>query len=120
MNQGSHVMGTVDLYNAGPSTLDGPEIRLGMRAADALCLALVNLQKDQPPDGDRPGATWWIEAEANHEDVHRAAGMLMVRLGVDAEEAMARLRARAFLLDRTVTEVAKDVTSRRDDFRAGE
>lgn len=120
MSQGGHILGTVDLYNTTPSTLEEPEIRLGMRAADAVVLALTGLHQEQPSDDEQPRVAWWMEAEANHEEVHRAVGMLMVRLGVDAEEAMARLRARAFLLDKTVTDLAKDVTGRRDDFRAGE
>ncbi|QPP09212.1 ANTAR domain-containing protein [Streptomyces bathyalis] len=120
MSHGSHVLGTVDLYNTTPSTLEEPDIRLGMRAADAVGLALAGLHEAQPSEDEQPRVAWWIEAEANHEEVHRAIGMLMVRFGVDAEEAMARLRARAFLLDKTVTELAKDVTGRRDDFRAGD
>ncbi|SCK37570.1 GAF and ANTAR domain-containing protein [Streptomyces sp. WMMB 322] len=120
MSQGSRVLGTVDLYNSGPSTLEEPDFRLGMRAADVLCLRLVSLHRDQPREDEQAQVAWWLDAEANHEEVHRAVGMLMVRLGVDAEEAMTRLRARAFSLGRTVTEVAADVAGGRDDFRAGE
>lgn len=120
MGQGADLLGTVDLYNPAPSTLGEREIRLGVRAADAIALALVNLHQEQPSGEDEPRVAWWAEAEANHEEVHRATGMLMVRLGANAEEATARLRARAFLLNKTITEVAKDVTSRKDDFRAGD
>jgi hypothetical protein len=47
------------------------------------------------------------------EEVHQAAGMVSVQLGVSVAEAMVRLRAHAYAEDRSLTEVAGDVVARR-------
>ena len=39
--------------------------------------------------------------------------MVLVQLGVSAEEALARLRARAFVEQRLLMDVARDVVARR-------
>ncbi len=44
-------------------------------------------------------------------EVHQAQGMLMVDLGVNAEEAMARLRAHASANGRTLGDVARDIVA---------
>ncbi len=43
--------------------------------------------------------------------------MIMVQLDVSAEEALLRLRARAFAQGRTTSEVARDVVNRTMDMR---
>jgi GAF domain-containing protein len=45
--------------------------------------------------------------------IHQAAGMLSVQLGVGVEEALVRLRAHAFAEGRPVIDVARDVVNRR-------
>jgi AmiR/NasT family two-component response regulator len=45
--------------------------------------------------------------------LYQAQGMVMVQLGVDLEEAMARLRAYAYARGRPLGEVADDVVARR-------
>ena len=52
-------------------------------------------------------------AATDHDKVYQAIGMIMAQLGVDADEATARLRARAFTQGRTVLEVARDVVAHR-------
>ncbi len=119
LSQGGSVLGTMDLYDPVPRRLADRYIPVALRAAEAVTLALGTLHHEQST-GSEAGVAWFLQAEANHEEVYRAAGMLMVRLGVGADEAMARLRARAFSLDRTVTEVAKDIVNRTDDFGASD
>ncbi|NLU73840.1 GAF and ANTAR domain-containing protein [Streptomyces sp. HNM0575] len=115
LDMAGSVMGTLDLYGASPRALPGDAMRLALRAGDAVALAL-SVSHLRQPDAADPGPAWVTEPEAGHEEVFKATGMLMVRLGVDADTAMARLRGRAFALDRTVTEVARDVIDRTDDF----
>ncbi|MFV0134745.1 GAF and ANTAR domain-containing protein [Streptomyces sp. HMX87] len=50
----------------------------------------------------------------DHDEVHQAVGMIMAQLGVDADEALARLRARAFVRGRTAHDVARDVVAHRE------
>lgn len=119
LGHGGSVLGTMDLYNPAPGALAEDDISVALRAAEAITLALATLHHQQPAETDA-GVAWFMQAEANHEEVYRATGMLMVRLGVGADEAMARLRARAFSLDKTVTEVAKEIINRTDDFGASD
>ncbi len=119
LSQGGSVLGTMDLYDSAPRRLDERYIAVALRAAEAVTLALGSLHHEQSAE-EEVGVAWFMQAEANHEEVYRAAGMLMVRLGVGADEAMARLRARAFSLNRTVTEVAKDIVNRTDEFGASD
>jgi len=120
LGQGGGVLGTMDLYGTTAGALGERGMVLALRAADAVTMALATLQDQQCEEPMGSGVAWWVQAEANHEEVYKATGMLMVRLGVNADEALARLRARAFSLDRTVTEVARDITTRRDGFGASD
>ncbi|MGH3885527.1 MAG: GAF and ANTAR domain-containing protein [Pseudonocardiaceae bacterium] len=45
--------------------------------------------------------------------IHQATGMISVQLGVGIEEALCRLRARAFAEGRSLSELAADVVARR-------
>jgi AmiR/NasT family two-component response regulator len=61
--------------------------------------------------------TWLAGAESDREEVHQATGMIMVRLGVSAEEALLRVRARAFAEGRTSVEIAQAIIDRTLDLR---
>lgn len=50
---------------------------------------------------------------AQADEVHQAAGMVMVQLGVGIEVANERLRAYATAVDRPLLEVARDVVAKR-------
>jgi hypothetical protein len=56
----------------------------------------------QPPQG-------LDEVLASRFEVHQAQGMLTVQLGVDLEEALARLRAHAFVHGLSLAVVARDI-----------
>ena len=49
------------------------------------------------------------EAAGSRFELYQAQGMVMVQLGVDLAEAMARLRAYAYAQDRRLADVADDV-----------
>ncbi|MEU9474490.1 GAF and ANTAR domain-containing protein [Streptomyces sp. NPDC048191] len=108
-------LGTLDLYRERPGSLDAAQIRTAMLVADALTLAVIALDHASPdPEGV---VTWLAGAEADREEVHQATGMIMVQLGVSAEEALLRLRARAFAQASTSVEVARAVIDRSLDLR---
>ncbi|GHD39393.1 ANTAR domain-containing protein [Streptomyces galbus] len=69
--------------------------------------------------GRRDGDTWLHGMIAHHDEVHQAVGMVMAQLGVAADEALARLRARAFAQGRTLMDAAHDLVGRRQGFDAG-
>ena len=48
--------------------------------------------------------------------VYQAQGMVMIQLGITAQEALLRLRAHAFAQDQRLSAVAEDVVARRLTF----
>lgn len=120
LGEADGVLGTLDLYDREPRMLDDAELGTALHAARAITWALATHHQhhsERSHDTD-PGVGWLEKAENSYAEVYKAVGMLMVRLDVTAGEAMARLRARAFAQDRSVTEVARDVVDRADDFDA--
>ncbi|MCX4703664.1 GAF and ANTAR domain-containing protein [Streptomyces sp. NBC_01373] len=113
-------IGTLDLYRASPGALSDRDLRSALLARDAVTFAVLTLDSgtgDYAP-ADGAGVASWVEAaEADHTEVHQAVGMVMVQLAVDPQQALDRLRARAFAQGRTVTEVAEDVLARALCFR---
>ncbi|MFF0549699.1 ANTAR domain-containing protein [Streptomyces sp. NPDC004311] len=105
-------VGTLDLYRDRPGPLSEKDLSFAFPAADAITTALLALNAREP-DGD---AGWLDAAESDHEEVHQATGMIMVFLGLDAPQALARLRAHAFTRGLSVTEAARDVIAGRVTF----
>ncbi len=108
-------LGVLDLYRTTPGPLRVPELRDVVTAADATTLLLLGAHlrghTDRHPDGDGHGdgdGPWDGPAE-----VHQATGMVLVQLGISAQDAFARLRAYAFANGRPLGEVARDVVARR-------
>ena len=101
-------LGVLDLYRLQPGALDDAQLRDAIAAADAAALMMLGLRTDP----DQGGADWLDHAVANRAEVHQAAGMVSVQLDVTAAEALARMRAHAFLHDRLLIDVARDVVTR--------
>ena len=71
----------------------------------------------RPADGGAPGPQWLRDHPSGYRaEVHQATGMLTVQLGIGAEDALVRLRAYAYVNERTLTDVARDVVARRLHF----
>ncbi|MEV3907855.1 GAF and ANTAR domain-containing protein [Streptomyces canus] len=101
-------VGTLDLYRDVPGELTRREVRIAELVASVMTVALTALPRGQEngPEGD----DLWLSGLAKaHDEVYQAVGMIMVQLGVDSDEALARLRADAFADSRTALEVAHDV-----------
>ncbi|AEY90136.1 ANTAR domain protein [Streptomyces hygroscopicus subsp. jinggangensis 5008] len=118
-------VGTLDLYSEQAGGLAEPDLRVALWVRDAVTLALMNLQAARygtpggGTDADTEGevASWVAASEAGHTEVYQAVGMVMVQLDVDPEQALDRLRARAYADGRTVSQVAREVLTRRLSFR---
>ena len=87
--------------------------------ADALIYArlghdlLVSMQTDRPADElDQ----LIIDGTADTAEIHQAAGVVSVQLGIDVSSALAVLRARAFADDQSLRDLASDVVTRRVRF----
>ncbi|MFJ3966500.1 GAF and ANTAR domain-containing protein [Streptomyces sp. NPDC090036] len=109
-------IGTLDLYRNSPGPLSERDQAFAFPAADAITTALLALQTQDPGVGTDLDGSWLNAAETDHEEVHQATGMIMVHLGVDPPDALARLRAHAFSHGKSVTDAAFDVIAGRIRF----
>lgn len=109
-------LGTLDVYEDVAGAPTHGQVRTVLLLADAVTLAVTALARPGVgSDGDVP---WLAGAESDREEIHRAVGMIMVRLGAGPEEALSRLRARAFALGRTATDTARAVIDGTIDIRS--
>jgi hypothetical protein len=100
-------LGVLDLYRKVPSSLSDAQLRDAMSAADMAALMLLGVRTD-PGDGE-----WLDHSLHGRAEIHQATGMVLVQLGVSATDALARMRAYAFVEQRLLSDVAHDVVSRR-------
>ena len=106
---GNACVGVLDLYRDVPGHMPQPaidEARLFARVALTRLLAehqmLLSDKSEQLPD-----------PLGYRLEVYQAQGMIQVQLGVDAEEALLRLRAYAYAAERRISDVARDIISRK-------
>jgi hypothetical protein len=102
-------LGVLDLYRVAPGVLAEGQLRDVVAAADTAALMLLGLRTD-------PGGTdgsWLDQAVGSRAEIHQATGMVLAQLGVSTADALARLRAHAFVHDRLLIDVARDVVARR-------
>ncbi len=98
-------LGVLDLYRRSTGDLTVAQHRDAGRAADTAALMMLGLRTD-PGGGDRLDPT-----VTSHAETHQATGMVLVQLGVSATDALARLRAYAFVQQRLLVDVARDVVA---------
>jgi hypothetical protein len=107
-------LGVLDCYREQAGAPSGDELAEALVCADA---ALV-LTAQRPEELDSALAELLDLGFSQHQaHVHQAAGMVSVQLDVGIADALARLRAHAYAIERPLTEVAADVVARR--FRFG-
>jgi hypothetical protein len=102
-------LGVLDLYRVAPGALVEEQLRDAVAAADTAALMLLGLRTDS---GEADGG-WLDQAVGNRAEVHQATGMVLAQLGVSAADALARLRAHAFVHNLLLIDVARDVVARR-------
>lgn len=98
-------IGAMSVYRrqAGPLSVD--ELATVLQIADVAVWALMTLHRS-PGDVETVN---WTDETASHRQVHQATGVLMARLNVSAADAIALMRAHAFLVGALIGEVAADV-----------
>jgi hypothetical protein len=114
---GAARLGTLSLFRNRPGDLDDDEYHDALVVADLAMRVVLQMQADGPtndlPAIPAPASTWRWE-------VHQATGMIAAQTGVPMEEALVRLRARAYSEARSMHDVAVDVVSRKLRFGARE
>lgn len=117
-------LGVLDLYRLTPGGLPDAQWRDAAAAADTAALMMLGLRTDPDPgsigdtgpaDADAAGTTgqWLAEAAGGRAEIHQATGMVQVQLGLSGTDALARMRGHAFVHQRLLIEVARDVVHRR-------
>jgi len=110
LNVGGARLGALNLYRDRPGAMRSDQYADALAMACVAAQAVIGMQADAAPGGI--GAE--LEVGTNFQFVvHQASGMVAVQLGVTITEALIRLRAFAFGLDRLVADVAKDVVEHR-------
>jgi GAF domain-containing protein/ANTAR domain-containing protein len=100
-------LGVLDLYRTAPGSLSDVQLRDAISAADMAALMFLGVRTDSG-DGE-----WLDHSMYGRAEIHQATGMVLAQLGVSATDALARMRAYAFVEQRLLSDVAHDVVSRR-------
>jgi hypothetical protein len=103
---GSVGVGVLDIYRQQAGPLSAEALASGYTFAEVALRLLLQEQADTPGDRAPAGLD---DALAYRMEVYQAQGMVMVDLGVKADEAMARLRGHAFATGQDITDVARKV-----------
>jgi len=103
-------LGVLDVYRAERGLPAGEELAAALIFADAVMVLAIDGR-----GGVAAGLEEMIEVSfaERRAHVHQAAGMVAAQLDATITDALARLRAHAYLLDRRLGEVADDVVARR-------
>ncbi|GLZ32049.1 hypothetical protein Lesp02_42370 [Lentzea sp. NBRC 105346] len=110
LQAGAIQVGVLTVYRAVPDVASEDAIADLLVYADAAMLLVIGVSDGMA--AERPDLTGRGFDERRAE-VHQAAGMISVQLGVGVEEALVRLRAHAYARERRLAEVARDVVERR-------
>jgi hypothetical protein len=119
-------VGALDLFRGDGGPLSVECLAGGLMAAELAALPLLDLMHaDVDWDGTAQGDDGWDQlVSLERVEVYQATGMIVAALGVGPAEALVRLRAHAFALNLTASEVAWAVVERRiqldsDGWRGG-
>jgi GAF domain-containing protein len=100
-------LGVLDLYRKAPGSLSNAQLRDAISSANIAALMFLGVRTD-PGDGQ-----WLDHSLHGRAEIHQATGMVLVQLGISATDALARMRAYAFVEQRLLADVAHDVVTRR-------
>jgi hypothetical protein len=104
-------IGALNVFRDRSGPLSDEQHADGLVMADVIARTILAFQANA-----EPGALA-VELNADiHSVVHQAAGMVSVQLNISVGDALARLRAYAFGVDRPIAEVSRDVVARSLNF----
>ncbi len=98
---GTISVGALSLYRTGPGPLSIEQSTGAQLTADSVALVLAR------------GGLGSLNPDGDPMQVHQAAGMLTVQLGVSIDEALLHLRATSYAEGQTADALAADIVSRR-------
>ena len=108
----TETIGVLSMYKLPPGALS-ESLEAAQVISDAVGVALLR----ESADGTWPDETvsW-----ASRSRVHQATGMVIAQLGIGPDDALALLKAHAYLQDVTLDDVASQVVTRTLDFRGSD
>lgn len=106
---GSVALGTLDLYRSEAQPLSDEQMRLALTLADLTTEALID--SDTTVEGHAEAGLGTVLDYRN--EIYQAQGMAAVQLAVSLDEALSRMRARAFVENRELGSLARDIVARR-------
>jgi hypothetical protein len=105
---GAARLGALDVYRDQTGSLSAETLTRALSFAEVAMHGLLDAGA-----GAEDAADLMDDSAGNRLEVYQAQGMVMVQLGVSAEEALARLRAYAYVHERGLNDVASDVIARK-------
>jgi hypothetical protein len=105
---GAARLGVLTLHQRRPGPLTSTQHADALVWADALTEFVLAIQANAPP---RVLAEPLEAVASYHAEVHQAAGILAARLGIKVSEALVRLRAHAYAVERPLADVARSVVT---------
>ena len=109
MQWGTINLGVLDLYRRTPGELSREQRLDAITATDVAALRLLDMRTG-PAAGD---ADRLDPATSGRAEIHQATGMVLAQLDISPDAALARLRAHAFVEQRLLIDVAREVVGRR-------
>jgi GAF domain-containing protein len=108
---GGRLFGAIDLVRDRPGLLTDSRLKLARAIAEVAAGSLVAQAGDEVlfVDGGTQLASYRLE-------VHQATGMVAVQLEISTEDALARIRARAFTEGRPISALAAEIVARQVRF----
>jgi hypothetical protein len=115
---GSVNIGVLDLYRATPGALSTAQRQDAISASETGASMLLGVPTDPGhtnADGEG-GGSWLDHAHSSRAEIHQATGIVLAQLGVNPDQALARMRGYAFVEQRLLIDVAHDVVTRQLQF----
>ena len=105
---GAARLGALDIYRDHTGSLSAETLSRALTYAEVAMHRFLDAGT-----GTEEAADMLADSGGNRLEVYQAQGMVMMQLGVGAEEALARLRAFAYTHERRLNDVARDVVARK-------
>jgi hypothetical protein len=106
---GAARLGCLTAYRAAPGPWSESSVAVALTFADIAIEALLDRQALVADPASDPLV---LDGDVGFV-VYQAQGMVMVDLGIPLPDAMARLKAHAFTVDRPLSDVARDIVEKR-------
>jgi hypothetical protein len=104
-------VGALDVYHSQAAAFTVEQVVGLVEAAELAQIPILDLlDEDFDQAAASPGSDAWNDlATLTRAEVSHATGMLMAQLDIAAPVALVRLRAHAFTIGRSATEVAREI-----------